>query len=158
MYPVGHSAVVHCALFSYSGSGGITQRNSCIFESLSSSFAPFTSAVLLHPCVCGSTAHTAVLPKLIAPHWCAVWGRGFGVNDNVTLLVYPVLIARCQGSSSHQAHGWGLVQDLNSSFTDRGKQPVALLLLTPLISAGGKRKVSGDVHPREGSLKHIIGL
>lgn len=68
MYPVGHTAVVHHALFSYSESGAMSQRNSSMSESLSSSFASFTSAVvLLHPCVCGSTACSAVLPKLIAP-------------------------------------------------------------------------------------------
>lgn len=86
---------MHYALFNSSGSCGMTQRNSCISESLIFSFAPSTSAVLLlHPPVCGSTARSAVLPKLIAPHWCAVLGRGFRVNGNVILLVYPVLTAK----------------------------------------------------------------
>lgn len=54
IYPVGHTAVVHCAPFSYSGSGGMIQRSSCVSESHSSSCAPFTSAaLLLRPRVCG---------------------------------------------------------------------------------------------------------
>lgn len=30
----------------------------------------------------------------------------------MTLLVYPMLIASCQGSCFHQAHGWERAQDL----------------------------------------------
>lgn len=84
MYPVGHTAVVHCAPFSYSGSGGMTQRSSCISESHSSSFAPFTSAVLLlHPRACGRGEHCllcclteAHFPSLLCSLGSGFWRKG----------------------------------------------------------------------------------
>jgi len=38
---------------------------------------------------------------------------------------------------------------------ERGKQPAAILLLTPLIPAGTKRKVSSGAHSRKGLSKTI---
>lgn len=96
MCPVGSTAVVQPALLSYSGPGRVTQRNSCVSESQSPSFALLTSAAML--------VHVGKKSSVCCPisrHWCGVLGTGFWAKGEMTLLVYPVLIARCQGSCFH---------------------------------------------------------
>lgn len=74
MFPVGSTAVVQSALFSYSGPGRVTQRSSCISKSQSPSFALLTSAAILmyvgkkSTVCCPTEAH---FPSL-------VWGFGHG--------------------------------------------------------------------------------
>lgn len=72
MYPVGYTAFAQSAPFSYSGSGEVTQRNSCISESHSCSSAALSSAAVLMYVGKENTVFSAVLQKLISPHWCGI--------------------------------------------------------------------------------------
>lgn len=113
MYPAGYTDAVQSAPFSYSGSSGVTQQNSCVLEFLLHSPCSY-------PCVRRKGEHCFLCCLTEADFPSLVWDLGHrflgkGQNDSACLSS-----ANCQVPSLHQARRWELVRRLTQHHCSTG--------------------------------------